>query len=217
MKHKKFIKRCILLMVGLFFIGIGIAVTKRSELGISPVSSVANVLSYKFEFFTVGTWLTIWNCLLILSQILILRKEFKPLQLLQLPVSFLVGVFTDLGMSFVALIPTDHYPIRLSLVFIGIIILGFGISLTVIANVVMNAGEAFVDVVSKKLNKSFGNVKTVFDISTVSLSLILSLIFFDFTIVGAREGTVISALFTGYIIKFFTKLLKTPLTKFICS
>ncbi|MDE7279329.1 MAG: YitT family protein, partial [Oscillospiraceae bacterium] len=56
----------------------------------------------------------------------------------------------------------------------------------------------------------FGNVKIVFDISCVVTALLLSLIFFDFTIVGTREGTVISALLTGVIVKFFCGKLSRP-------
>ena len=67
----------------------GVAVTKRGELGVSPISSVANVMSGKFDFLSLGVWLILWNCLLILGQVIILRKDFKPIQLLQLPLSFL--------------------------------------------------------------------------------------------------------------------------------
>lgn len=42
-------------------------------------------------------------------------------------------------------------------------------------------------------------------------SIILSLIFFDMKIIGTREGTIISAILTGFAVKFFTKLLKDKL------
>ena len=64
--------RIILCVLGLFIAGLGVAVTKKGELGVSPISSVANVLSLKFTFLTLGNWLIIWNCMLILGQILIL-------------------------------------------------------------------------------------------------------------------------------------------------
>lgn len=97
------------------------------------------------------------------------------------------------------------------MVLLGIIILGFGISLSVIANVIMNSGEAFVKAVSDTTKKNFGNIKIGFDILCVILSILLSLFFFDLKIVGTREGTVLSALLTGMIVKVFTKYLKAPL------
>lgn len=72
----------------------------------------------------------------------------------------------------------------------------------------MNSGEAFVKAVSDTINKEFGNVKIAFDVLCVFASLILSLLFFDFTIVGTREGTIISALLTGVAVKFFDRKLK---------
>jgi len=215
MPAKELIKRYILLIIGVFFIGLGIAVSKRSDLGISPVSSVANVMSIKFNFFTVGTWLLLWNCLFILIQIAILRKSFKPIQLLQFPISLLLGVFTDIGVGMVSYLSAESYSERLSLVLVGMVILAFGITLTVISDTVMNVGEAFVDVVSKSLKMNFGTVKVIFDVSCVALSVILSLIFFDLTVVGVREGTLITACCTGFVIKLMTKKLKDPLTKWL--
>lgn len=212
MTKKELIKRYILLIIGLFLSALGVAFTKHAELGVSPISSVPNVLSYKFTFFTLGSWLIVWNCILIGGQILILRKKFQPIQLLQVPLSFLFGYFTDICLWCVSPIPTALYPLRLLMVFIGIVILGLGISLAVIANVIMNSGEAFVKAIADTIHKEFGNVKIVFDICCVISAVILSLLFFDFTIVGAREGTVLSAVFTGFIVKFFGKRLKKPLT-----
>lgn len=202
------IKRYAVLMIGLFFSALGVALTKYAELGVSPISSVANVMSCKFSFVSLGTWLIIWNCVLILGQILLLRKKFSFLQLLQIPLSFLFGWFTDISVWIVSFIPLNSYLVCLVMVLVGVIILGFGVSLSVIANVIMNSGEAFVKAVSDTINKEFGNVKIAFDVLCVFASLILSLLFFDFTIVGTREGTIISALLTGVAVKFFDRKLK---------
>ncbi len=215
MNKNELIKRYILFIISLFFSAIGVAFTKHGELGVSPISSVANVMSCKFTDMSLGTWLVIWNCILILGQIVILRRKFQLVQLLQIPLSFLFGWFTDLGMKFVSIIPANIYPVRLALVFIGIIILGFGISLSVIADVIMNSGEAFVKAIAGTINKNFGNIKIAFDIICVVLSIILSLIFFDMKIIGTREGTIISAFLTGIVVKFFANLFKKPLDTFL--
>lgn len=211
MTKSETVKRYVLFIISLFFAALGVAFTKRGELGVSPISSVANVMSCKFDALSLGTWLIIWNGILIVGQIAILGKRFQPIQILQVPVSFLFGWFTDLGMWMVSFIPADRYPIRLIMVIVGVVILGFGISLSVIANVIMNSGEAFVKVVSDKLHKEFGNVKIAFDVFCVVLALVLSLLFFHFSIVGTREGTIISALLTGVVVKFFSGKLKQPL------
>ena len=209
MDHKKeLIFRYILLLVGLLFSGIGVAITRRGELGVSPISSVANIISLRFSAVSFGTWLFIWNCMLVLGQALLLRKDFKLFQLLQIPLSVLFGWFTDFGVWIAHFIPNNFYPVRLLLVLIGTAILGFGISLSVMANVLMNAGEAFVKALSDKTHYAFGNVKIVFDISCVILSVLLSLLLFPFQILGAREGTAIAALCTGLAVKFFQSLVE---------
>lgn len=211
MTKTEIIKRYLLFIISLFFAAMGVAFTKHGELGVSPISSVANVLSYRFNPLSLGTWLIIWNCVLIVGQIAVLGKEFQMIQFLQLPLSFLFGWFTDFGMWIVSFLPVNSYPVRLIMVVVGIVILGFGISLSVIANVIMNSGEAFVKAISDKLHKEFGNVKIAFDIICVVLAIALSVVFFHFSIVGTREGTIISALLTGMVVKFFSNILNQPL------
>lgn len=209
------LKRYILLIIGLFFSAMGVALTKHGELGISPISSVANVMNARFGGISIGTWLIVWNCLLILGQVLVLRKKFQLIQLLQIPLSFLFGRFTDFGVWAVKNIPANPYPVRLLLVVLGTVVLGFGIALAVIANVIMNSGEAFVKAVSDTTHREFGSVKIFFDVSCVLTSLVLSLLFFHGKIVGTREGTVIAALLTGTVVKFFSRRLQKPLERIL--
>ena len=211
MTKKEIVKRYVLFIIGLFFLALGVAFTKHGELGVSPLSSVSNVMSWRFDSLSLGTWLIIWNCTMILGQIMVLRKNFQWMQLLQLPLSFLFGWFTDLGVLIVSPIPLPNYPVKLIVVVIGIVILSFGIVLTLIANVIMNSGEAFVKAIADTIHTDFGNVKVAFDIFCVALAVVLSLIFFDLRIIGVREGTILSALFAGMIIKFFNRKLKEPL------
>ena len=212
MRKQELFKRYLLFIISLFFSALGVAVTKHGELGVSPISSVANVMSYQFPALSLGTWLIVWNCVLILGQILLLRRNFQLIQLLQIPLSFLFGYFTDFGMWCVSAIPVHTYAARIVMILAGVTILGFGVSLSVIANVIMNSGEAFVKAVADITGGNFGNIKVGFDVSCVLLALVLSLLFFDFTIVGTREGTVISALCTGLVVKFFQKHLQQPVS-----
>lgn len=211
MDKKEITKRYGLLVVGLFFAALGVALTKRGELGVSPISSVANVMSYQFTALTLGGWLIIWNCVLILGQILLLRRNFQPIQFLQLPLSFLFGWFTDFGMWLVSFLPVQVYVVRLLMVLIGTVVLGFGITLSVIANQIMNSGEAFVKAISDVTQKEFGTIKVGFDVACVVVALALSLLFFEGSIVGTREGTILSALCTGFVVKFFSRRLTEPL------
>lgn len=206
MEKKELTRRYLLFIVSLFISALGIAITKRGELGVSPVSSVANIMSIRFDVLSMGSWLIIWNCILLVGQVIILRRDFKLMQLLQIPLSFLFGWFTDIGMLMAAHVPAELYPVRILLVLTGTFVLGFGISLAVVANVIMNSGEAFVKAVSDKTHFQFGNVKIGFDITCVTLAIVLSLVFFKGSVVGTREGTLIAAVLTGVAVKLFTRL-----------
>ena len=45
MSKKETAKRYVLFIISLFFSALGVAFTKHGELGVSPISSVANVMS----------------------------------------------------------------------------------------------------------------------------------------------------------------------------
>lgn len=213
MEKKEIAKRYILFIISLFFAALGVAFTKTGELGVSPISSVANVLSLRFTKISIGNWLIITNCILILGQILLLRRDFKLIQLLQVPLSFLFGYFTDFGMWIASFVPVNSYVMQLVMVVSGVIILGFGVALAVIANVIMNSGEAFVKALADTLHKNFGNVKVAFDVSYVALSVVISMILFGGSIEGTREGTLIAAVGTGFVVKFFCRFLTAPIDK----
>lgn len=172
-------------------------------------------MSLKFTQLSLGNWLIIWNCVLIAGQILILRKKFQWIQLIQIPLSFLFGWFTDFGMWLFSSLEPEAYPLKLACVIIGTIVLAFGIALSVIANVVMNSGEAFVKSISDTVHKEFGTIKVIFDISCVVLAVILSMCFFEFRIDGTREGTIIAAVCTGFVVKSFDRLVRKPLDKLL--
>ncbi len=215
MSGKETVKRYMLFIISLFFCGVGVAFTKHAELGVSPISSIANVVSIKFDFISFGTWLIVSNCILLLGQIILLRRNFKPIQLLQIPLSFLFGYFTDFGLWLIENIPNENYIVRLLLVAAGIIFIGFGIALGVIADVILNSGEAIVKAIADVTKKEFGTVKIIFDVTWVLLSVVLSLLFFDGKLLGTREGTIISAVFVGVTVKMFRPLLQKPLTKIL--
>lgn len=188
--------------------GLGVALTKTGQLGVSPVSSIPNIMSIKFPALTIGNWLTIWNCVLVLGQIIILRRNFKIWQLLQIPLSFVFGYFTDLGMWICSFIPEGVYWIQVLCVVFGTAVLAFGVFMMVQANLIMNSGEAFVKAVSDKSPLEFSTLKIIFDVTFVATSILLSLVFFKGKILGTREGTIFAAVMVGVFVKLFTKLYK---------
>lgn len=213
MSKTELAKRYTLFIISLFFSGLGVAFTKIGGLGVSPISSLANVLNIRFSSISIGVWLVVTNFMLVLVQKVILRRQFKPIQLLQIPLAAVFGYFTDLGVMIVSAIPVNTYIMQIVMVVIGSVVLAFGITLAVTASVIMNAGESVVQILSEKLHISFGNIKIVFDICYVAFSALVSAVLFGGAVYGIREGTLIVAALTGVAVKFFVRLVKQPLEK----
>lgn len=217
MSTKEFIKRYILFMISLFFSAFGVAVTKYAELGVAPVSSIPNIFFTRIPKISLGTWLIIWNILLLIGQILVLRKDFKIYNFLQLPLSIAFGIFTDFGMWCISFIELPSYFSKIAFVIIGVTIRSFGIALSISADIILNSSEAFVKAVADTTKYKFGLTKVVFDILCVAVSVILSLLMFDFTVVGTREGTLISAVLTGSLVSLFLKIIYKPVNKIVSA
>ena len=199
-------KRYLLLLAGLSIMAFGVAFSIKASLGTSPISSVPYVVSL-FAPLTVGTATIVMHCVFILLQILILRRNYHPIQLMQLPVAVFFGYLTDFGVWAVRGIHCSTYWQQWIVCLIGILLVAAGVSLEVKAGVVVLAGEGVVLAICKMLPKiKFGYMKVGFDVTLVVIACILS---FTFTghLQGVREGTVAAALLVGLIAKQIGKLL----------
>lgn len=204
--HLYILKRYLLLLVGLSIMAFGVAFSIKASLGTSPISSVPYVVSL-FTPFTVGTATIIMHCVFILLQILILRKNYHPIQLMQLPVAFFFGYLTDFGMWAVQGISCHTYWQQWLVCLIGIFLVAVGVSFEVKAGVVVLAGEGVVLAICKVLPSiKFGYMKVGFDVTLVIIACILSAVFTGH-LQGVREGTVAAALLVGLIAKQLGKLL----------
>ena len=203
--HIYIIRRYLLLLAGLAIMAFGVAFSIKASLGTSPISSVPYVVSL-FAPLTVGTATIIMHCVFILLQILILRKKYHLIQLMQLPVAFFFGYLTDFGVWAVQGITCNHYLQQWLVCLIGIFLVAVGVSLEVKAGVVVLAGEGVVLAICKVLPVKFGYMKVGFDVTLVAIACILSFVFTG-RLQGVREGTVAAALLVGLIAKQLGKML----------
>ena len=200
------LKRYLLFLVGLFINALGVSLVTKASLGTSPISSIPYVLSLNFPF-TLGNFTIIFSILLILLQILILRNNFKMENILQIPVSIAFGYFIDLTMYLFFWVNPGNYAVKLIALLAGCIVLGFGVYLEVLADVVMLPGESFVRAIVQTWNTNFGTTKIIFDSSMTVIAGVLSFVFSG-RLNGVREGTIIAALLVGFIARLFGKHLE---------
>lgn len=199
------LKAYVVFLIGLFVNSLGVSLITKASLGTSPISSIPYVLSLNFPF-TLGNFTIFFSIFLILLQILILRKNFKLEHLLQIPVSIVFGYFIDLTMLMFFWVHPDSYLMKIVYLLVGCLILGFGVYMEVLADVVMLPGESFVRAIVLTWKTNFGTTKICFD---VSMSVIAAILSFAFSgkLMGVREGTIIAALLVGYVARVFGKRL----------
>ncbi|MGN0193876.1 MAG: YitT family protein [Pseudoramibacter sp.] len=199
------VKRWAWLIIGLIINAFGIACITRGNLGTSQISSIPYVLYLRFPAFTYGTMVFFINMVFFLMQVLLLKREFDPVQLLQIPATFLFSRFIDVWMSVLSWLNPAHLMSQMLCVFVGCVILAFGICIEVAPDVVTVPGEGVVKVIACVSKQKFGKVKAIFDVTLIVIAVVLSLIFFH-TLRGVGIGTVMSACLVGPFTSIFRKL-----------
>ena len=192
--------------MGLFVNSLGVSLITKANLGTSPISSIPYVLSLNFPF-TLGNFTIFFSIFLIVLQLIILRKNFKLEHILQIPVSIIFGYFIDLTMILFSWVNPEAYIMKIVYLLIGCLILGVGVYMEVLADVVMLPGESFVRAIVLTWKTNFGTTKICFDVSMSVIAAVLSFVFAG-KLAGVREGTVIAALLVGFIARLIGKKLE---------
>ena len=208
----EYIKRYIFLVVGLAIMSFGVAFSINAELGTSPVSSIPYVTS-EISGLSVGTTTIIVNAIIVLLQIAVLRRRFKLIRLLQIPVCVVFGLLIDVaGLCIEAVVP-DNYFMQWLLCVCGIVLVAVGVAFEMSAGVLTLAGEGLVQALCTVLPKvKFGYMKVMVDVSFVVIAVALSFIFLH-ELQGVREGTVAAAIFVGLIAKFLNRFISPVANK----
>ena len=177
MEQKRTIaNRLICYFIGLFIMTAGVAISVKSDLGVSPVSSIPYTLTRCWGI-EMGKATILFHCILVLLQILIRRKNFKLKSLLQIPVGIVFGYFTTFCNYLMTFVPTpNHIVIRICMVLISIVLVAIGIFFYLPANIMPLAGEGVMQAVSDVTKIAFPKVKVSFDITMVVISLITCLL-----------------------------------------
>lgn len=197
--------RYALLVVSLFVLAFGVALSTKANLGVSPISCLPYVISVcPGVTWTMGTITVAMHIVFILAQIALLRRNFRYVQLLQLGVAFVFGFFTDFTLFLVSGIPEGNYVFSIALCVASFFFVALGVFLEVKADVVMLAGEGIMLAISRVFKIEFGKVKVGFDSALVISGVLTSLVFIH-DLVGIREGTIAAAIIVGLLVRRFAR------------
>lgn len=210
----KFIYRILFYVLGLLIMAFGVAISVNSELGVSTVNSLPYEISL-ISGINLGTCVIIVFGCYIVVQIVLLRKQFKWINLTQIIFSTIFGYFVDFAEFVVGDFAIPTYFGKLVMLAISIVMIALGVSMYVGTKLINMPMEGMTSAITDLLpGKSFHQVKIVVDCIVVVVSLLLSLLCLH-GLYGVREGTVLCALLVGYTMKPIQKVL-LPVMERIC-
>ena len=106
------------------------------------------------------------------------------------------------------------YANQMILLLVSCVVVAFGVLLEIQTEIVYLPADGVIVAISKVIKKEFSNVKPFIDTSLVVIAAILSVVFLGY-LAGVREGTVISAVIIGPIVKILKKYLDSYVERLI--
>ncbi|MBD5268959.1 MAG: hypothetical protein HDS45_05115 [Bacteroides sp.] len=203
-----FVWQHFLLLLSMFFMTFGVALCVRSNLGSGVISSIPMSFSLAGEAglapgLTIGGYTNIMNVVLVIAQILVLRRRFDPLQLFQLIVGFVFGFLLDVNMILTSYFSTYESIIsQIVAQFTGATILGMAVAAEIRCGSVTMPGEGIQVAIARVTGKPFPIVKIAVDTTLVILAVLSGFYFFGtwpWTVVG--PGTLFAMFYVGYVVK----------------
>ena len=190
--------RYLCFVAGLLVNSFGVAFITKATLGTSPISSIPYVLDLEFAP-SFGQFTFALNMVYIVAQMVLLRHDFKLVQLLQVVANLIFSAFIDVSMGLLWWLSPEGLLAQVCSLALGCAILAAGIAVEVAPNVIVVPGEGIVRAISSTLERPFGTCKLCFDGTLVLIACGLSLLFFGY-LNGLGVGTVVSALVVGPIV-----------------
>jgi len=198
------LKRAILYISGLFSVTVGIAISVKSNLGVSPVSSVPYTMTCIWGI-EMGNATILFHTFLVLLRLALLRKRFKPVNFLQIAAGVVFGYFTTFCNWAASFLPTpEGFVLRIGMSLISTVFIAFGIFLYMPANIMPLAAEGLAKTISEVTGMAFSKAKVGLDVSFVVISLICCLIFIR-SIGSVGVGTILASFLVGTVVGYLTK------------
>lgn len=204
MKKKTVFYSEIAYIVGMITLAVGTAFMERADFGISMVVAPAYLIHLKVSqtlpFYTFGMSEYIFQAFLLILLSVVMRR-FKKSYLFSFVTAVLYGITLDLTMSLVSLLPFSGMWARVVYYVLGMALCSVGVAFFFKTYISPEAYELFVRDVSDKYSAGITKVKTVYDVVSCLIGVIMSFIFFGlWHFEGVKAGTILCALINGFMI-----------------
>ena len=197
----KTVKSYSLLTLLIILVSIGVALMVKTGTGLGPWDAMALTFSY-LTGMKIGTLGMISNFLCIFGQIVLLGKNFKKINFLQIPISILLGSTVNFFLYTVFKELTfESYMLRITIAVFSIISISFLVGAIVCLGLPTFSLEGFCSAVHQKTGIPFAKFRQWMDFFCVGLIIVLTLIFpIKWSL---REGTIICMVIFGPLLGIF--------------
>ncbi len=198
--------------LGVLALALGTALTERSDCGVSMVVAPAYLLHLKlcgfFPFFTFGVAEFCLQVVLI-AVIALAMGRFKLHYLFCFVTVVFYSLVLDRVITLLALIPDFGMVGRIAFFVSGTLVCALGVSLLFHTYIAPPAYDFFVKELSGKFGIDINRFKTIYDLTSCLIAILLSFAFFGlWHFEGIGPGTVICAICNGWIIGRISKALE---------
>ncbi|MDO4679911.1 MAG: DUF6198 family protein [Aerococcus sp.] len=193
------IKHYFILLIGMALMGASVAMARLAMLGTSPISSVPNVVSILLNQ-PLGRMSNIFQVILLIIEWFLLGRDRSFKIVIQLIPAFIFGFFIDIFMGiFKHTLPMPSYWAEFGWMVLSVIILGIGVYFEVGSQTILMTGEGVARAIALRFNLPFGRAKIYNDCAMVIAAGLISFLATG-KFIGIREGTLITAMFTGVVV-----------------
>jgi uncharacterized membrane protein YczE len=205
----KTIRDLLWICVGVSIGGFGCGTMLSANCGVSAWEALAQTLA-NLSGIKVGTCTMVFNISCVFVSFLILRKNFKLVMLLQVPLAIAYGSAINFVQSTLyANLALNSLPLQILMYCVGMVITAFGVSIVMNINLITFPLETTCQNLVPYVHLEFSKVRQLVDVISIVLSIAATLIFQKGWTVGI--GTVIGMCCYGPALGIFMKLLK-PIT-----
>lgn len=206
-----FVWQHVLLVVSLYFMTLGVAMCVRSDLGSSVISSCPLAFTLAgakglVPALSLGTYTNILNIMLVVGQVIVLRRRFNPVQLFQLIIGFVFGALIDMNMAITSAYVPESLTGQIAEQFIGCTVMAAGIAMEIRCASVTMPGEGLPAAIAKATGKTFADIKIFVDMTLVAAAIGACFLFFGrwmWNVVGI--GTLFAMVYVGAAVKIMSR------------
>lgn len=203
-KQMALLSTCLILLASVDALGL------KAAIGVGAFEAMQQSITYVTGI-KIGTISIYFNLIFIGVQFLLLKKDFKIQQILQIFTSFLVGIIINFTLYEVYTFVIDTYFLKVLLLVFAYAWCPFVFGIIMCLDIITLPVEGVCMTIAKKTNLDFGKVRCFADVIFLSVSVLISVLAgTDFAV---REGTLIGLLMYGPLMGLFMKYQKPILCK----